>query len=706
MACTLRSTSLLVAVTVVGVVGFAAPADAQEGSVRFGDIAGKAGLDYQRGPGVLDAKAEASYRQVPYTFSRDLLHETPVMTRFAGVALFDADGDGDQDVFVTNGPEVKGDPTTGPGHSLYRNLLRETGHARFRDVSAAAGIQAKGQNGAGVVYGDLDNDGDEDLLVLGDNEPNRLFANRGDGTFRDVSRASGLAGDRGSHTSASLGDVNGDGLLDVVVAQGMDRHNLDTCFNFYPDGRDIGRNRVYLNRGGLRFEDRSAASGIQRTRWFRDGDGPRPDLDGLPTITWATAFVDYDLDGDADALFADDQCNAPLAKYQSLYGDGQVVDRGLLHLFRNDGHGRFTDVSGRLGLDKAGAWMGLAFADFDTNGALDIYATNFGDYSMVPLMPYERGDLASRAFYGQRDGTFADPGADDVKATTFGWGTGALDYDNDGCTDVIYEGGLDEVVMVERSNPGTLLHNRCGADAGRFDQDVSAYPPTNERIHRNPYGVATGDLDDDGFTDVLSASSYRLPDTALSLKFSTLYGAASDAAASFFPRMVPLDSIDSADPRHTPPERWQPIPLELEHGTLALERNSGNRNGWIKVRTVGTKGLVDGGKVNRDGIGAVVTVTPEGGRAAKLPVLGGSSFLSQHELTLGFGLGKARTATVDVLWPGGRRSRVTGVRSGERLIVPELPCDHGNPGRRCRRRALAALVRAHAIDRPSAIHAR
>ena len=681
---TVRRSSLLVVATALSAAGLVASAHAQEGSVGFQDIGPAAGLDYRRGPGVLDAKAAEAYSHVPFTFSGDLMHETPTMTRLAGVALLDADGDGDQDVFATNGPRVKGDATTGPGHSLYRNLLRETGRVQFQNVSEEAGIQAKDHNGAGVAYGDLDNDGDEDLLVLGDNEPNRLFANHGDGTFADVSAASGLAEDHGSHTSASLGDVNGDGLLDIVVAQGMDRHNLDTCFNFYADGRDIGRNQIFLNLGGLRFDEASATSGIQNTRWFRDADGPRRDLDGLATITWATAVVDYDRDGDADVLFADDQCNALPAKLQHLFDDRRLVDRGLLHLFRNDGRGRFTDVSGRVGLDKEGAWMGLAFADFDSNGALDVYATNFGDYSMVPLMPYERGDLASRAFYGQRSGAFADPGADDVKATTFGWGTGALDYDNDGCTDVIYEGGLDVVVMVERSNPGTLLHNRCGSAAGKFEQDVRAYPPTQERIRRNPYGVATGDLDDDGFTDVLSASTYRVPGVVPAMNFPPFYGAASDAAASFFPRMVPLDPVDPTDPRHTPPEHWQPIGLPLEDGALAAERNSGNSNGWIKVRAIGAKGLVRGGKVNRDGIGAIVTVTPKGGRPATLPVLGGSSFLSQHELTLGFGLGQARTATVDVLWPGGRHTHLTGVRSGERLAVPELPCEAGGRGRECR----------------------
>ena len=678
-----RRTPLLIAATALATAGLVPSAHAQAGSVEFHDIGPAAGLDYRRGPGVMDAKAAEAYSHVPFTFSGDLIHETPAMTRLAGLAVLDYDSDGDQDVFATNGPRVKGDPATGPGHSLYRNLLRETGRVRFRDVSEQAGIQAKGHNGAGVVYGDLDNDGDEDLLVLGDNEPNRLFANRGDGTFADVSARSGLAEDHGSHTSASLGDVNGDGLLDIVVAQGMDRHNLDTCFNFYADGRDIGRDQIFLNRGGLRFDDASAASGIQDTRGFRDADGPRRDLDGLPTITWATTVVDYDRDGDADVLFADDQCNAPPAKLQHLFGDRRLVDRGLLHLFRNDGRGRFTDVSSRVGLDKQGAWMGLAFADFDTNGALDVFATNFGDYSMVPLMPYERGDLASRAFYGQRTGAFADPGTDDVKATTFGWGTGALDYDNDGCTDVIYEGGLDVVVMVERSNPGTLLHNRCGSDAGTFEQDVRAYPPTQERIRRNPYGLATGDLDDDGFTDVLSAASYRVPDAVPAMKFPPLYGALSDASASFFPRMVPLDPVDPTDPH--PPERWQPIGLELEDGALAAERNSGNGNGWIKVRAIGAKGIVPGGKVNRDGIGAIVTVTPAGGRPATLPVLGGSSFLSQHELTLGFGLGPARTATVDVLWPGGRHTHLTNVRAGERLAVPELPCEAGGRGRECRR---------------------
>ena len=110
-------------------------------------------------------------------------------------------------------------------------------------------------------------------------------------------------------------------------------------------------------------------------------------------------------------------------------------------------------------------------------------------------------------------------------------------------------------------------------------------------------------------------------------------------------------------------------------GGLAVEINEGNDNGWVEVRTLGTVGLLPGGRVNRDGVGAVIRVTPEGGRTTLRPVTGGSGFASQNALAQLFGLGRAETATVEVLWPGGAVHRLDDVKAGERIVFPEIPCD-------------------------------
>src|SRR5262249_7303188 len=110
------------------------------------------------------------------------------------------------------------------------------------------------------------------------------------------------------------------------------------------------------------------------------------------------------------------------------------------------------------------------------------------------------------------------------------------------------------------------------------------------------------------------------------------------------------------------------------NGTLQVEMNSANNgNGWVKIQAMGSAGLVQGGRVNRDGIGAGVTFTPEHGKAAMQPIVAGSSFASQDSLVADFGLGGARQGTVDILWPGGVRNRLYGVRDGEKVLFPEIP---------------------------------
>jgi hypothetical protein len=161
---------------------------ASGGGVTFHDIAagGGAGISYRRVRSATQAIFDLLKTKDPYTF--DDLFSSPVKARGApGVAMFDFDGDGDLDIYVTNGP--------GRANSLYSNQLRETGQLSFMDVAAGAGVAATDQDSTGVCYGDIDNDGDHDLLVLGRSEPNRLFKNLGDGTFADITAGSGLGED-------------------------------------------------------------------------------------------------------------------------------------------------------------------------------------------------------------------------------------------------------------------------------------------------------------------------------------------------------------------------------------------------------------------------------------------------------------------------------------------------------------------------------
>ena len=197
----------------------ASPAFAN-GGVTFTDIAedGGAGIDFARQP---DPERQAAMEAIearetiPADEWRDVRAlETPMkLWGSPGVAIFDYDRDGDVDVFVTNGP--------GAANSLYSNQLVEAGTLTFVDEAAAAGIDATDQESAGVCYGDIDNDGDDDVYVLGTAEPNRLFANQlsetGQATFVNITATAGVGGGDRHPSGCSMAEFNGEGLLDIVV---------------------------------------------------------------------------------------------------------------------------------------------------------------------------------------------------------------------------------------------------------------------------------------------------------------------------------------------------------------------------------------------------------------------------------------------------------------------------------------------------------
>ncbi|MEM7049042.1 MAG: CRTAC1 family protein [Acidobacteriota bacterium] len=615
------------------------PADADDGAgVTFLDLTANeaSGIDYRRVPSVTNAAYEQIKTEPRYTMP--LIVDTPEKPRGSpGVAVLDFDGDGDLDLYVTNGP--------GAANSLYASRLEETGTLRFEDVAVAAGVAAIEQDSTGVCFGDLENDGDPDLVVLGRSEPNRLFENLGDGTFRDATAESGVGESDFGHTDCSVGDVDGDGLLDLAIANSYDWSRRVATLEEPWDHNHP--NQLFLNQGGLRFRDVSASSGIL------DLNGFQPPQDGAATVTWALALVDYDQDGDLDLLQADDQGGIPPEK----------ASRGLIQVLNNDGTGQFTAVTDRVGTDLPGtSWMGFAFADFNCDGHMDFFATNMGDYAFSAIgMPFIRGQLSSRAFFGTPRGAFEDAGPGGLRATPFGWSVMAPDLDNDGDADVVFFGGLDGAMhTITADNPGAVLLNPgCSAD---FEADLEALAVDHTR--RNVHGGATGDLNRDGFPDLVTASSFRIPDDVPLQPYPVDYDSPFDASAWF---------VEAFAPEGRSAFTWNG--LDFPDGRLAVEINNGNDNHWVEVRLLGMVGVLPAGRVNRDGVGAVIRVTPQGGRTSLRPVTGGSSFASQNAPEQLFGLGRAATATVEVMWPGGIVNRLHGVRAGERIVFPEIPCD-------------------------------
>jgi hypothetical protein len=439
-----------------------------------------------------------------------------------------------------------------------------------------------------------------------------------------------------------MGDFNGDGRLDIAVGNTYhDWFNRKPVFvpELYPG---LEQNQLFVQDtragGPIHFQDVSATSGIQH-------------IAGLPggSFTWDIAALDVDGDGATDIMWAD--TNGPPPNDPS-------EDRGYNRIFKNDGTGHFTDVSYQKKVNVWGSWMGLSFGDYNCDGNLDFFSTNLGTW-------FTGGITDSRWFLGNSDGTFSDPGIGSLGGGPFGWGTATIDYDNDGDQDIFYYGDDDLVNLIALDNPGTILQNPgCSA---HFVGDTHAL--TYDHRLREVNGVAAGDLNNDGWQDVVTVASFQIvPSPGAFFLFSQLgivFGSPWDGIAA----------VENFLTTAGHPGFLQAIPTSLPNGDLSVEINSGgNGNGSVEVALLGGAGIVSGARSNRDGIGATLRFTPDGGKTVLEPLAGGASHASQSSRILGFGLGQAAKGTVDVLWPGGNRNRLYDVKKGERIRLPEIPC--------------------------------
>jgi enediyne biosynthesis protein E4 len=654
----LRLPALIATLTAAGTVS---AQGTYTSGITFNDIAAGdgAGITYRRAPSATKAAYDTQNLAPLYDLRNALA--TP-MSPYGkpGIALFDYDKDGDLDIYVSNGP--------GANNSLYQNQRVGTGQTVFVDMAIDAGVDATDMDSQGVCYGDVDNDGDEDLLVLGRMEENRFFRNEGDGSFTNISASAGLGGGILGHTSCSMGDVNNDGLLDVFVANTFDWSRKEAIitemFGYnHP-------NQLFLNQGGNVFSDVSASSGIRNL-------GPIPSPTENSTITWASSMVDYDLDGDLDIFHADDQAGIAPSQFRG-------VDRGFVQIFANDGSGNFANVTFQSGTAFVGtAWMGLAFGDLNCDTFMDFFGTSVGDYLDPQLVgaPIPNEFNASLWHLGTPVGFFARGSLGALVATPFGWGTGMADYDNDGFTDVIFYGGMDMGIMLDLSNPGTVLHNNgCTGtpEWSGMSVDFAATASSAGYVGRaETHGVALGDLNDDGFVDITRVAAQVAGPTVPVVPFLNQRFTPTPIPGVFGPPS-PFNFVANYAALHTmvgPNIEGEYNGAAMLPGSLGVELSSANNgNGYVKVTVRGSIGDTPNGAVNRNGIGAVAFFRPDGGQPVMSPILGGSSHASQHELTQIFGLGAASKGTVDVLWPGGVRNRLYDVSSGERVTVPEIPC--------------------------------
>jgi hypothetical protein len=513
-------------------------------------------------------------------------HKYLIETMGSGVATFDYDNDGLLDIFFVNGapladPTPKGSVPQKAGPKDWNRLYHQKKDGTFEDVTEKAGLAGIGY-GMGVAVGDYDNDGFEDLYVTSYGG-NHLYHNNGNGTFTDVTTASGTGGPttpgQSWSTSAAWVDLDNDGKLDLIV---------------------------------LRY------------------------------VVWD---------------FEDVWCGERREGYRS-YCHPDLFPAISALVYHNDGNGHFTEVSHKLGLDTPGKGLGIAINDFDHDGKIDIAVAND---SMFEFLYHNKGDGTF-----EENGLTAEIAVNENGKTYAGMGIDFQDYDNDGLPDLVITDLAHELYALYHNNgDGTFTNSTFTSGLARITS-----------LHSG-WGIHFFDVDNDGRKDLLVSQGhdvdnvelnypqihYREPMLLLHNMGKGIFSDISAEAGAVFQqqwvsRGLAIGDLDN-DGRLDAVVSTNGGPAHILHNETV------NTNHWLSLFLIGHKS-------NRDGIGAQIKLTSPTAGSQYQTVTTAASYLSSSDKRAHFGLGADTSATtIEIRWPSGIVQVLNNIHADQVLRVDE-----------------------------------
>ena len=529
---------------------------------------------------------------------------------------------------------------------------RPSGPIEFTDVTAQAGIRFRHNSGAfgkkylpetigsGGAFFDYDNDGWQDILLVNsmdwpENKKRRsfpaLYKNNRDGTFTDVTQPAGL-GVEMYGIGVAIADYDNDGNEDVYI----------TC---------VGPNRLFRNLGNGKFQDVTGRAGV-----------------GDPGFSTAAAWLDFDNDGKLDLFVGnyvewspqtDQHCT--LDGKNKSYCTPQTYKGQSPTLYKNRGNGTFENVTARANFnDPTGKTLGVALLDYDDDGWIDLFVANDTE--------------PNKLYRNNHNGTFTDNAVvagvafSEAGTARAGMGVDAADYDGS---------GKQSVVIGNFTNESIALYHNDGS--GLFTDEASASGIGKLSAQSLTFACFFFDYDLDGMLDIFAANGHVSDDISVvqpnvkyaqpphlfrnrgRKKFEEVTAKLGRALTrAIVGRGAAYGDIDN--------DGDLDLLLTTNNGPARLLRNdNANQNDLLRLKTIGAKS-------NRNGIGAKVVVKTSKGKTLYGMVRTGSSYCSQSEMPLTFGLGKPEEGvllTLEISWPGNQKETIANIKPNQFVIVQE-----------------------------------